>query len=428
MIFKTIKVFFQAFLFIAIFLPSITSQDLIVSDPSEVGMSADRLNRIESRMQDYVDMEMVSGTLALVARKGKVVHLSASGMANREEGTPMDEETIFRIFSMTKPITSVALMMLYEEGKFQLYDPVSKYIPEFADLKVFVSKESPMIVEDMKQPITIWNLLTHTAGFGYGWGPGSYVDTLYQQNMRSMYTNEGKTMDDFFSVVKEIPLYHQPGTAFRYGISTDMCGYLIEKLSGQKLGDFLQERIFDPLAMNSTAFYIEPADFSRFAMNYAPMETGGIGANEFPYEGAFMHKIDIHSGGGGLLSTIGDYYRFCQMLLNGGELEGIRILSPKTIELMTLDHVQNLPHGGGPVRMPNQGEGFGLGFSVVKNTPATRVMNSDGVYGWGGLAGTYFRIDPAEEMIQILMIQLIPNNHLSIQQDFRVLSYQAIVD
>ena len=393
-----------------------------ITDPDS-GMSSDRLDRINQMIADYIDKGHISGAVTLVARRGQIAHFKSAGFADINQGEEMDSSTIFRIYSMTKPITSVGLMMLYEEGAFQLWDPVSKYIPEFGKFKVSIN---PRIagVEKMDPEIRIVDILRHTSGLGYGWGDGGYVDSLYA----SSEIWDSADLDQFFSTIREIPLYFQPGTKWRYGISTDMVGLLIERLSGMNLDRYLSEKIFKPLKMTDTFFSVPEAKVNRFATNYSQGDNESLEVIDQAEESNFVQEVSFFSGGGGLLSTARDYYRFCQMMLNGGELDGVRLLSPRTIDFMTLDHVMDFSYGGGPVRYPNDGTGFGLGFAVTKDEAGSMMLGSEGAYGWGGLAGTQFRIDPEEDLIHILMIQLIPYGHLSIRQDFNNLVYQAIID
>lgn len=371
-------------------------------------------------MQSYIDEGKLAGILTLVCRKGKVAHLEKFGKMSLALGDPMSESSIFRFYSMSKPIVSVALMTLYEQGLFQLNDPVSKFIPDIDDIPVL--NEEGEIVKQESQ-IRIVDLLRHTSGFGYGWGPGSMVDSLY--NALEIWSS--KDLDDFYSRVKKIPLYHQPGTKWRYGISTDFVGYLVEKISGKNLREYVQENVLGPLEMKDTDFFVSNNKLDRFGPTYGLNEDGTLKVLEMPAHGSLESKA-LFSGGGGMLSTAADYLKFSQMLLNGGELNGKRILGRKTVELMTSDHSMGFEHGGGPVGLPNSGTGFGLGFSVVRNVAQTGGITSKGAYGWGGLAGTYFTIDPKEDLIIMMMIQLIPNGHLPLRDEFRNMVYSSLID
>ncbi|MEM6800901.1 MAG: serine hydrolase domain-containing protein [Bacteroidota bacterium] len=400
------------------------AQESYLSSPEEVGMSSERLSRIESHFQSYLDENKFAGMQTLVARKGKIIHFESMGFADKESEKKMDESAIFRIYSMSKPITSVAIMMLYEEGKLQLDDPVHKYIPSFKKMTAVVKDDKSGETEKLKNPMRIVDLLTHTSGLGYGWGKGTYVDSVY----RATGFWFEQTMMGFADKVATMPLYFQPGTAWRYGISTDILGIIVEVVSGQSFDVYLKENIFGPLGMEDTFFEVPQEKFDRFTTCYKPKLMGGIDVQDHPSKSRFAKTVTMFSGGGGLLSTSEDYFKFCQMLLNGGELNGKRLLSPKSIELMTQVHTEGIEHAGGPVVHPTDAFGFGLGFSVTKNLAATNNLGSVGTYGWGGAAGTYFRIDPKEELIIIQMIQLMPYAHLNHQREFHSLVYQAIVD
>ncbi len=412
-------------LFIILSVPfTFYGQTLEKANPEDVGFSSERLLRINKKMRDYIDDDKLAGIITLVARKGKIAHFETFGYADIESEKKMEKDAIFRIYSMTKPIVSVGLMMLYEHGEFQLTDPVSKYIPEIKEIKVLAKDGDPPVLEDQKSEIRIVDLLRHTSGLGYGWGPGGYVDSLY--NTKKIWGS--KDLTEYLNRVKEIPLYFQPGTKWRYGISTDITGILIERISGQPLDKYLEENILLPLKMNDTGFEVPDEKKDRFTTNYAPKKDGGLRVIDHPSDSQYTKEVTFFSGGGGLLSTTTDYLRFCQMLLNGGELDGVRILGAKTVEMMTMDHTDGIPYGGGPVVYPRKGAGFGLGFQVTTDTAPNLFLTTEGQYGWSGAAGTYFRIDPKEEMIIILMLQIMPNNHLPIRVEFNNLSYQAIID
>lgn len=403
---------------------TLQAQIIKVTDPSEVGMSAERLQRIGQHFQSYLDDNKIAGIQTLVARKGKVVHFETNGYADIDSKKKLEANSIFRIYSMTKPITSVALMMLYEEGKFQLDDPVHKFIPEFKDLKAVVKDDKSGKQVALKEPMQVIDLFRHTSGLGYGWGKGTYVDSMY----RVAGTWGASDLTDFTNKVAKLPLYFQSGKRWRYGISTDILGRLVEILSKQPLDKFFKERIFEPLGMSNTFFQVPTDKIERYTTSYQPTKTGGLAVTD-PYKtGRFTKDVTMFSGGGGLQSTSYDYLQFCQMLLNGGELNGKRLLSPKTIELMTMDHTKGIPYHGGPVNYPNKAFGFGLGFSVLNDVAATQNLGSVGTYSWGGAAGTYFVIDPVEKIILIQMIQLRPYNHLNHQNEFHTLVYQAIIE
>ena len=392
-----------------------------VATPESVGMSSERLERLNERMHRFVDEGHLSGIQTAIIRKGRLAHYDTYGYQDLKTKTPLSDQSIWRIYSMTKPIVSVGLMMLYEEGKFQLYDPVAKYIPELAQLTVHKGGQD---VQSASNPIRVVDILRHTSGLGYGWGPGSLVDSMYQTvDIWSIKNNA-----DFVKKLAELPLYFEPGTAWRYGVSTDVCGRLIEVLSGQPLDKFLRDRILDPLGMVDTHFEVPDESDARFVTNYTPEKDGTLKVIDHPSQSNYTKEVTFFSGGGGMVSTTHDYLVFCQMLLNGGEWNGTRFLSPKTLELMVSDHTKGLEHHGGPVVLPAMGHGFGLGFTMTEDLAASGITGSQGAYGWGGAAGTYFRIDPEEEMIYVMMIQLMPYNHLQARENFQTMVYQAIVD
>ena len=395
------------------------SQTLPNASPEDVGLSAERLQRINRAMQEWVDQEKLPGFLTMIARRGKVVHIEKVGMMDVEASKPVEFDTIFRIYSMSKPITSVAVMMLYEEGHFQLNDPVSKYIPEFKDLKVYKGKtESGFEVVDAEREMTVRDLLRHTSGLSYGWS-GSPVDELYQKaNIFAPDSN----LTEMIRKLGLIPLLHQPGTVWEYSVSTDVLGYLVEVISGMRFDEFLEERMFQPLGMVDTGFHVPEEKMGRLATLYSPVSEDDDTLKRVDV-GPLEHQLGdfFHSGGGGLLSTASDYMRFCQMLLNGGELDGVRLLSPKTIDLMTRDHLSD-DH---PFDAP--GVGFGLGFAVITDLAQYGGLGSEGNYAWGGAASTVFWIDPKEELVGLLMTQLLSNPHPT-ESQFKTLVYQAVID
>lgn len=388
-----------------------------------VGLSSERLDRIAPVMQSYIDQSKLAGTLTLVAKDGKIAYLNAQGMQDREAAKPMSEDTIFRIYSMTKPVTAVAAMTLWEQGRFHMFDPIAKYLPEFANMKVYVSGSGDgMVLEDAKSPIRIIDLFMHTSGLSYGF-TGSEVDKLYQQLLsKPGELNRGNIL----SKMAALPLVHQPGTAWNYGVSTDIIGFLVEKLSGKKLGDYIQEAIFAPLGMKDTGFYVPADKVNRLAQVYtADQKTGQTIVMQNVLLGDFKSDPEIHNAGGGLVSTMQDYFTFAQMMLNGGEINGMRILSRKTVEYMTSNH---LPKDLVPFTNDSQGEGFGLAMSVTVDPQMSGFMSSKGNYGWGGMASTYFRVDPVEKIVLISMAQFVPIGFHRYHDDFRNLVYQALVD
>jgi CubicO group peptidase (beta-lactamase class C family) len=373
--------------------------------PEAVGVSAEHLERIRPVMQGYVDDGRIAGILTVVARRGKIIHFETVGMRDVENKKPIEADTIFRIHSMSKPITSVAVMMLYEAGHFQLDTPVSDFIPEFKDMEIYNEDQTEIL--DAKNEVTIKHLLTHTSGLTYGWG-SKPVDKRYRE---SNAFKRGATLADMAKRLTAIPLVHEPGERWTYGVSTDVLGYFVEVVSGMPFEEFLQTRIFGPLGMVDTAFSVPSEKVDRFAALYRPTKENGLERTRRP-----ALEVDEYtffpSGGGGLVSTAADYMRFSQMLLNGGELEGVRILGKKTVELM---------------RYPHHNNRFGLGFRIITDENPPNILESVGSFSWGGAAATTFWIDPQEELVGLLMTQLL-NNRYPFQQQFKVLTYQALTE
>lgn len=403
--------------------------------PETVGLSSNRLAHIRSVMGKHIADKRIPGASALIARKGKVAYQESWGMADVEAGKPMKMDTIHRIYSMTKPITTTALMILYEEGKFQLNDPVAKFLPEFAKMQVAVEEKDPqtgkpiMKTVPAKRPITVRDLMRHTAGLTYG----VFGDTLVDREYRKAKILGQLNLADFVTDLAKIPLQYEPGTRWHYSVSVDVQGRLIEVLSGKSFDQFLQERIFTPLEMNDTAFTVPAGKKDRFAKLYTITKEGKLAPSPtcatrqecydaFPNAVPdFLTQQGMLSGGGGLTSTAYDYLRFCQMLLDNGQYNGKRLLSRKTVQLMSSDHLGSIP-GLGP------GTGFGLGVAVSKAPGEAGMMGSPGEYNWGGAAGTKFWIDPQEQLIGIFMIQILPHTGLEYGSEFRVLTYQSIAD
>jgi CubicO group peptidase (beta-lactamase class C family) len=393
--------------------------------PETVGFSSTRLSRIDDHMARYVEQGKLAGITAAILRRDQLTYCKAFGQADREAGTPMSPDTLLRIYSMTKPITSVALMMLYEQGRFLLQDPVSRYIPEFKHTKVFVRQtETGYELTDPEREITVLDLLTHTSGLSYGFEPDlCFVDKLYQERLWAARKRKRQTsLEEWMNVLANQPLAFQPGTAWRYSMATDVCGYLVQVLADLPFEVYLQEKIFEPLGMVDTAFYVPEDKIARFAANYGPTEEGGIKVIDAPATSEYLNPDRAPSGGGGLISTTNDYIRFAQMLLNKGELDGARLLGRKTLEWMTVNHLPpNLHPWDDPMF------GFGLGFGVTTGL-AGRNLGSVGRYGWGGAAGTRFWVDPQEELITLFMVQIMPSGTYPIADEFEVLTYQALVD
>jgi CubicO group peptidase (beta-lactamase class C family) len=391
-----------------------------IAAPEEFGFSPDRLKRIDTVMQRYVDQKTLAGLVTLVARRGAVVHFERFGYQDIETRKPMELDTIFRIYSMTKPITSVALMMLFEHGLVRLTDPVTKFIPEFSKVKVFVNEGK---LADLEREITIHDLLRHTAGLSYG-DEDSPVDELYRQ---ADIFDPDITLEEMIRRIADLPLANQPGQVWRYSVATDVVGYLVEVISDMSLAEFFDEKIFRPLGMEDTSFSVPPDKMDRFATLYGKTEKSALDLIDTATGGDYIN-IRLYSGGHGLVSTTADYLRFAQLVLNKGELDGVRLLGPKTMELMTTNHVPPalMPIAMGEEQMP--GFGFGLGFSVMMDVAQSGMLGSVGLHGWGGWANTHFWIDPQEQLIGILMLQHVPSSTYPVTNDFRTLVYQALID
>ncbi|HZR01562.1 MAG TPA: serine hydrolase domain-containing protein [Burkholderiales bacterium] len=396
------------------------------ANPADVGLSSERLQRLTAVMQAAVDSGEIPGAAVMIARKGKLVYQKAFGMQDKAKGTPMAIDSIFRIFSMTKPIVSVAALILIEEGKLGLHEPVSKYLPEFKEMKIAVEAFDPttgaqsFYTVPAKRQITVQDLMRHTSGLTYGvfLPKTSQLGNLY----REAKPFAAATLDEFSKTIAKLPLRYEPGTTWEYGHSTDILGRVVEVASGQPLDTFVAERILKPLKMNDTAWFIPPDKVARLAQPLAGREKDWL--PELMLD--FTKPTTFFAGGHGLVSTPGDYLRFAQMLANGGELEGVRLLGPRTIAYATSDHVLAAGIGKGGNYLPGPGYGFGLGFGVRKEPGASEWNGSVGDYFWGGYAGTYFWIDPKEELVPVYMMQEVARrNHYRIL--LRDLVYQAIV-
>jgi CubicO group peptidase (beta-lactamase class C family) len=398
--------------------------------PEDLGLSAPRLVKIDLMTQKYIDENKLPGTITLVARRGKIAHFECQGRMDIEADKMVSEDTIYRIYSMTKPITSVALMMLYEDGHFQLDDPVSRFVPAFENMEVYISgNKDEYKTQPADRQITIRDLLTHTSGLTYGFMRTSVVDALY----RDKGVEESTTLEEMVNKLVELPLLFTPGSRWSYSVATDVCGYLVELISGEPFDQFLQEQIFEPLGMVDTGFSVPENRVHRFAANYERTADNGLQLTDSPETSRYARDVTYFSGGGGLVSTARDYLRFAQMLLNKGELEGERILGRKTVELMTSNHLPDngdLTSMGQPVfsETPYDGIGFGLGFSVMLDPATAHILGTPGEFAWGGAASTYFWIDPGEQLIAILLTQLMPSSSYPIRREFRVLAYQSIVE
>ncbi|QKW12524.1 serine hydrolase [Verrucosispora sp. NA02020] len=402
--------------------------------PAEVGFDPARLARIDAHFGRYVDDGRLAGFQVLVTRHGEIAHSAAYGLRDREAGTPVEADTLWRIYSMSKPITSVAAMMLWEEGRFELTDEIGRWLPEFADMRVY-SKGStlkPYTVPAI-EPIRVWHLLSHTSGLTYGFMQTSVVDGLYRAAGYDLYPPSGVDLAEASRVFGELPLLFQPGTAWGYSVATDVLGRLIEVVSGQSLDTFLRERMLDPLGMTDTRWHVAGADAERLAALYVPDPTTGRAVRHDRLGDLAYAKPSLLSGGGGLISSAADYHRFTQMLLRGGELDGVRLLGPRTVRLMTRNH---LPGGGdlgmlstgGFAETTLDGIGFGLGFAVVDDPVPSRLPSSVGEYYWGGVASTAFLVDPAEQLTALLFTQLMPSSTWPLRAQLRQLVYSALVD
>jgi CubicO group peptidase (beta-lactamase class C family) len=411
-----------------------TRSDLSVeAEAEEVGMSSSRLGNVSRLVQRYIEERKLPGAVSLVARGGSIVHFETYGSMDDERGKPVRADTIFRFYSMTKPIASVGLMMLYEEGRFQLEDPASKFIPELKGLRVLVSGSADShTTREPAREMTVRDLLMHTSGL-VARDTSSPVGDLYRRaGLRG--SDSDFTLADLPRRLASIPLQVDPGSQWIYGISTDLVGYLCEVISGMPFDAYLQQRIFDPLGMEDTSFSVPASKHDRFAACYGPAP----GADphytlvDDPATSGFARPRTYFSGAGGLCSTVSDYYRFCTMLLNGGVLDSERILGPRTLQLMTLNH---LPGGRDLATMAQtagetarEGIGFGLGFAVLLDPTVAQIIGTPGEYYWGGAASTAFFVNPREELIMIFLTQLRPSSTYPIRRELRSTVYSAITD
>jgi CubicO group peptidase (beta-lactamase class C family) len=403
------------------------------AEPAEVGFDPDRLSLLDTHFRRYVDEELLAGWTIAVARRGRVVHLSHHGRADLDSDRPVADDTLWRIYSMTKPITSVAALMLYERGALELTDPVSRYIPAFAEARVYRagSALAPATVPAV-EPVRIWHLLTHTAGLTYGFHHTSPVDEMYRSKGFEFAAPNGMDLAAACDAWAGLPLLFHPGTEWNYSVSTDVLGRVVEIVSGQRLDEFFAEHVLGPLDMTDTAFSVAADDLDRLAALYVPNPRGGL-ARSTALGDAITRPPTFLSGGGGLVSTAADYHRFTQLLARGGALNGVRLLSPRTVAYMTRNHLPgnvDLEAFGRPVFAEStvRGVGFGLGVSVVIDAAAVRGLTSAGEYAWGGLASTAFYIDPAEEITAMFFTQLVPSSTYPLRSQLRTLVTQALVD
>lgn len=396
------------------------------------GLDLNRLNRIAGHMEDkYLATGKLPCAVTLVAREGRIVWQQAQGLMDVERGKPAQLDTLFRIYSMTKPITSIALMQLYEQGRFLLDDPVHKYIPSWSNLRVYKSGIYPdFVTTPTQRPMTIRDLLTHQAGLSYGFSCRTNVDAAYRE--LKLDGHAGLTLEGLIDELSRLPLEFSPGTAWNYSLATDVCGYLVQLLSGKPLDTYFDEHIFKPLGMHDTFFSVPAEHLHRFAACYQHQPGDTFSLQDDPQSSHFARRHGYLSGGGGLISTISDYHRFAQALANGGELDGTRIIGRKTLEFMRMNHLPgntDLPSisTGGFSETPYDGSGFGLGFAVKTDIAKSQTIGSPGEYGWGGMAGTTFFIDPVEDLVVIFMTQLIPSSAYMVRQELRALVYGALI-
>ena len=434
--------FITALVLVASFPLTTTYAQTLVA-PESVGMSSERLDRIVPLMKRYVSEGKLPGVVTLVARKGHVVHFEAVGTQNVATGEPMARNTIFRLYSQTKPVTGVAVMMLYEEGHFLLTDPIARYLPEFGSMDVYVGERYGVPHTEPAGSITIQHLLTHTSGLTYDFFPTPVA---------AMYTEAGTvgaapdsphgSLAAWTTELAKLPLIAQPGTDWNYSVGMDVLGRLVEVVSGQSFRSFLRERIFEPLEMHDTDFYVPDEKLARFAANYSPTREGGMALADDPQNSPYRRLPKIEMGGSGLVGTAADYFRFAQMLANGGTLDGVRLLSPTTVDLMMSNHLK--PEMGpdpltslfGSPFFSGQGDdasrawgaGFGLTGMVITDPALAGSPVSRGTFGWGGAATTHFWVDREQDLVGIVLTQLLPDGTYPIRQAMQQMTYQAIVD
>jgi CubicO group peptidase (beta-lactamase class C family) len=401
-------------------------------DVVAAGMDPDRLERITAHVERaYITPRKLAGCQAVVARHGHVAYHRNFGTLSIDDDRPVTDDTIWRIYSMTKPITSVALMQLYERARFKLTDPVHRFLPEWRDQRVgLVRGDGSLDLVEPARPVQVRDLLTHTGGLSYGWDPTHAVDVLYGE---AGIRDGGLDLAAMGKALGELPLKFHPGTAWHYSLSTDMCGLLVQVLADQPFDDYLQEQILDPLGMVDTTFSIRAADVDRFAANHARGADKTLRVSDNPHESVYAKPPSFVSGGGGLLATSGDYARFCEMLRRGGELDGARVLGPETLRYMTRNH---LPNGAAMSDIAQgslgdvgfEGVGFGLGFATTIDPVAAGSIGSAGDYYWGGAASTIFWVDPVQDLWVIFMVQLTPSGTFDFRSQLKSLVYPAIVD
>ena len=400
-------------------------------DARAAGFSEQRLTRINEHLnKNYIDNGRIHGCQVLVARHGYPALFESYGLKDAERGQAMAADTIFRIYSMTKPITSIALMQLYERGLFQLNDPVHRVIPQWRDHRVYLSGEGQSLkTESARAPMTFRHVLSHCAGLTYG-SSAHPVDQEYQEV--GVRRSDGETLDSFVEKLAQVPLRYQPGQQWLYSLATDVCGYLVETLSGLSFDEYLQKYIFGPLGMTDTAFYVAPEKLDRFAANYQRRKDKTLKLIDDPLDSSYQHKPNFFSGGGGLTGTTADYYRFCEMLRGGGQLDGVRVIGSRTLQLMTQNHLK----GGRDLTQmaignfsetAYEGVGFGLGFAMTLGRVSSGQVAS-GDYYWGGAASTIFWVDPHEDLVVVFMTQLMPSATFNFRGQLKNIIYGAIED
>tara|TARA_B100000575_G_scaffold90293_1_gene71709 strand:+ start:50 stop:1336 length:1287 start_codon:yes stop_codon:yes gene_type:complete len=424
----------KLFVKILILLPLFNFSQLNLVDPESQGISKDRIQMISDLSKRYVDDGMVANITTMVNRNGKIVYFESFGKRGFDDNKEIKNDDLYRIYSMTKPIVSVAIMQLYEKGKFHLNNPVEKFIPELKNLKIAITKDS---LVDAKNKITVKHLLTHTSGLSYGWSRHP-ADSYY----RKAGLFNSKNSDDFINRVSKLPLRFEPGTKYNYSISTDILGILVERISGLSLSDYLNKNVFSPLGMVDTFFEVPRNKAKRFLPNHtydrSTNEINTIDSGKYEdskkIEGSTMrnyYDVNMYSGGGGLVSTAYDYMIFAECLRNGGEFNGKRIIGSKTLKYMTKGHLPSSIQGIGRGESPNDpaiaARTFGLGFGIINSPETLGVIGSKGIYSWGGAAGTIFWIDPQEEIVVVSMIQLM-QSPWNLRNDLKVATYQSIVD
>ena len=399
--------------------------------PEDVGLSSHQLDRVAAWGQRLVDDGKLPGVTTMVARRGRVAHLHSCGKADIAAGAAMTPDTIVRVYSMTKPLTSLAVMMLYEEGRFQLDDPVSRFLPAFRTMRVAAGGQRGKIdTVPAAREITIRDLLTHTSGLTYGFMQSTLVDALYRDEGIDFQTADC-TLGELVERAAALPLLAQPGAEWNYSIASDVLGHLVATVSGEQFDAFLQRRVIQPLGMADTGFHVPAQAHARLAANYARGADGALTLIDDPATSRYLSPRAICSGGGGLVSTAADYMRFCQLMLGCGTLDGVRLVGRKTVELMTANHLRGDMAAMGMPRFSEssyEGIGFGLGFSVMLDPARAQVLGTPGEYAWGGAASTAFWIDPAEDMAVVLLTQLTPSSTYPIRRELRVLTYAALLD